>query len=206
LNTMKILYLVAIAGHLLCGVTDCLMTYLPKGRFRFEDMKDNEKLSAAFEGMPLRQPLLAMLLGCMAMFMFFFGYMALCDWMRPYSEISAALMRVGCGMVFTFGMAHHVFCGVPEWLYIRLGRTQEALKIINEFFKKTSITMFVCYLGFLVFGVTFFAAVVSGVTPLPRWACVFNILPLMLALMPTRVGGFGNWAGAIMFLSLFIMQ
>jgi len=206
LSTMKILYLVAIAGHLLCGVTDCLMTYLPKGRFRFEDMKDNEKLSAAFEGMPLRQPLLAMLLGCMAMFMFFFGYMALCDWMRPYSEISAALMRVGCGMVFTFGMAHHVFCGVPEWLYIRLGRTQEALKIINEFFKKTSITMFVCYLGFLVFGVTFFAAVVSGVTPLPRWACVFNILPLMLALMPTRVGGFGNWAGAIMFLSLFIMQ
>ena len=206
MNTMKILYLVAIAGHLLCGVTDCLMTYLPKGRFRFEDMKDNEKLSAAFEGMPLRQPLLAMLLGCMAMFMFFFGYMALCDWMRPYSEISAALMRVGCGMVFTFGMAHHVFCGVPEWLYIRLGRTQEALKIINEFFKKTSITMFVCYLGFLVFGVTFFAAVVSGVTPLPRWACVFNILPLMLALMPTRVGGFGNWAGAIMFLSLFIMQ
>ena len=206
MSTMKILYLVAIAGHLLCGVTDCLMTYLPKGRFRFEDMKDNEKLSAAFEGMPLRQPLLAMLLGCMAMFMFFFGYMALCDWMRPYSEISAALMRVGCGMVFTFGMAHHVFCGVPEWLYIRLGRTQEALKIINEFFKKTSITMFVCYLGFLVFGVTFFAAVVSGVTPLPRWACVFNILPLMLALMPTRVGGFGNWAGAIMFLSLFIMQ
>ena len=206
MSTMKILYLVAIAGHLLCGVTDCLMTYLPKGRFRFEDMKDNEKLSAAFEGMPLRQPLLAMLLGCMAMFMFFFGYMALCDWMRPYSEISAALMRVGCGMVFTFGMAHHVFCGVPEWLYIRLGRTQEALKIINEFFKQTSITMFVCYLGFLVFGVTFFAAVVSGVTPLPRWACVFNILPLMLALMPTRVGGFGNWAGAIMFLSLFIMQ
>ena len=206
MNTMKILYLAAIAGHLLCGVTDCLMTYLPKGRFRFEDMKDNEKLSAAFEGMPLRQPLLAMLLGCMAMFMFFFGYMALCDWMRLYSEISAALMQVGCGMVFTFGMAHHVFCGVPEWLYIRLGRTQEALKIINEFFKKTSITMFVCYLGFLVFGVTFFAAVVSGVTPLPRWACVFNILPLMLALMPTRVGGFGNWAGAIMFLSLFIMQ
>ncbi len=202
---MKTLFLIAVAGHVLCGVTDCLMTYLPKGRFRFEDMKDNRKLSTAFEGMPLRQPLLAMLLGCLAMFLFFFGYQALCDWMRPYSETCAALMRVGCAAVFTFGMAHHVFCGVPEWLYVRLGRTQESLDLINEFFRKTSVTMVACYLGFLVFGVAFFVAVVGGMTPLPRWACVFNILPLMLALFPLRVGGAGNWAGAIMFLGLFFL-
>ena len=205
MNAMKVAFLVAIAGHLLCGVTDCLMTYLPRGRFRFEDMGDNRKLSAAFEGMSPRQPLLAMLLGCLAMFMFFFGYMDLCDWMRPHSGVCAALMRVGCAMVFTFGMAHHILCGVPEWLYVRLGRTQEALDIINELFRKTSITMVVCYLGFLIFGVAFFVAVVSGWTPLPRWACVFNVLPLMLALFPLRVGGAGNWAGAVMFLGLFLL-
>ena len=50
-----------------------------------------------------------------------------------------------------------------------------------------------------------FVPVVSGWTPLPRWACVFNILPLMLVLMPTRVGGSGNWAGAIMFLGLIFL-
>ena len=71
--------MLAVAGHLLCGFTDCLMTYLPNGRFRFEDMKDNSKLSGACEGMSLRRPLMAMLLGCLAMFLFFFGYMALCD-------------------------------------------------------------------------------------------------------------------------------
>ena len=54
----------------------------------------------------------------------------------------------------------------------------------------------------MIFGVSLFVPVVSGWTPLPRWACVFNILPLMLALMPTRVGGSGNWAGTIMFLGL----
>ena len=205
MTEMKALLLLAVAGHLLCGFTDCLMTYLPNGRFRFEDMKDNSKLSGAFEGMSLRRPLMAMLLGCLAMCMFFFGYMALCDWMRPYSTACAALMRAGCALVFTFGMAHHVFCGAPEWLYVRLGRTQEALDIINEFFKKTSVTMIACYLGFLVFGAALFAAVVSGATPLPRWACVFNILPLMLAMVPLRVGGFGNWAGAAMFLGLFFL-
>jgi len=35
--------------------------------------------------------------------------------------------------------------------------------------------------------------------------CVFNILPLMLVWMPTRVGGSGNWAGAIMFLGLMFL-
>ena len=202
---MKGLLLGAVVGHLMCGVCDCLLIYLPNGRFRFGDMKDNRKLSAAFQGLPLRNPLLSMLLGCLAMCLFVLGYLALCDWMRAFSGTCAALMRVGTTIVATFGMAHHVFCGVAEWLYVRLGRTQEALDIINEFFKKTSVTMIVCYLGFLLIGVTFFVAVVAGMTPLPRWACVVNILPLMLALFPLRVGGAGNWAGVIMFVGLFFL-
>ena len=72
--------------------------------------------------------------------------------------------------------------------------------------KKDVRTMkLILYLGFLIFGVSLFVPVVSGWTPLPRWACVFNILPLMLVLMPTRVGGSGNWAGAVMFLGLLLL-
>ena len=87
----------------------------------------------------------------------------------------------------------------------RSGRTEEAWQLITEFFKKTSVTLIVCYLGFLIFGVSLFVPVVSGWTPLPCWACVFNILPLMLVLMPTRIGGSGNWAGAIMFLGILLL-
>ena len=57
MSAMKITFLLAIAGHLLCGVCDCLMTYMPGGRFHFEDMKDNDRLSAVFKGMPLRNAL-----------------------------------------------------------------------------------------------------------------------------------------------------
>jgi len=204
-NTMKIMFLIAIAGHLLCGYTDCLMTYLPNGRFRFEDMKDNRKLSTVFKDMPLKRSLMSMLLGCLAMFLFFFGYIVLCRWMKQYSETCAVLMLIGSGMIFTFGMAHHILCGVPEWLYVKLGRTEEARQIITELFKKTSVTMFVCYLGFLIFGVSLFIAAVSGLTPLPVWACIFNVLPLMLLFFPMRIGGSGNWAGAIMFLGLLFL-
>ena len=202
MSTMKIAFLLAIAGHLLCGVCDCLLMYLPHGRLRFEDMKDNRKLSAAFRDMPPQHSLLSMLLGCLAMFLFSFGYLALAEWMRAFSEPFALLMLISTVMVLTFGMAHHVFCGVPEWLYVKMDRTEEARQLITEFFKKTSVTMIVCYLGFLIFGVSLFVPVISGWTSLPRWACVFNILPLMLALMPMRVGGSGNWAGAVMFLGL----
>lgn len=59
--------------------------------------------------------------------------------------------------------------------------------------------------NFLIFGITLFAAVVFGLMPLPVWACVFNNTLWMLALMPLRVGGFGNWVGALMFLSLLIL-
>ena len=205
MSMIKWLFLIALAGHLLCGVCDCWLTYLPNGRFRFEYMKDNQKLSAAFEGMPLRNAVLSMVLGCLAMCMMFFGYLALALWMRPISTMYAGLMLLSIGLIFTFGMAHHILCGVPEWLYVRLNRTEEARQIITELFQKTSVTMFVCYAGFLLFGVALFAAVVSGMTPLPRWACVFNTTLLMLVLTPFRVGGSGNWAGAIMFLGLLLL-
>ena len=205
MTATKWLFLIALAGHLLCGVCDCWMTYLPNGRFKFDQMKDNEKLSRVFEGMPPRNAILSMLLGCLAMCMMFFGYLALALWMRPISAIHANLMLLAVGVIFTFGIAHHVLCGVPEWLYVRLGRTEAARQVITELFRKTSVTMFVCYAGFLLFGAVMFASVVSGLTPLPEWACVFNTTLLMLALMPTRVGGSGNWAGALMFLGLLIV-
>ena len=205
MTAIKWLFLIALIGHLLCGVCDCWLTYLPSGRFKFDYMKDDRKLSEIFEGMPLRNAVLSMVLGCLAMCMMFFGYLALGLWMRPFSAIHANLMLLSVGVIFTFGVAHHILCGVPEWLYVRLGRTEEARQIITELFQKTSVTMFVCYAGFLLFGATFFAAVVSGLTPLPRWACVFNTTLLMLVLAPSRVGGSGNWAGAIMFLGLLIL-
>lgn len=71
MTTTKWLFLVALAGHLLCGVCDCLLTYLPKGRFQFEYMKENQKLSRVFEGMPLGNAVLSMVLGCVAMCMMF---------------------------------------------------------------------------------------------------------------------------------------
>ena len=94
MSAMKITFLLAIAGHLLCGACDCLLTYMPGGRFHFEDMKDNDRLSAVFKGMSLRNSLLSMLLGCLAMFLFAFGYLSLAHWMSAFSEPCAVLIAL----------------------------------------------------------------------------------------------------------------
>ena len=62
MSIVKILFLIAIAGHLLCGYCDCLLTYIPGGKkFDFKQMSDNEKMSEAFSGMPLKNPQLVFL-------------------------------------------------------------------------------------------------------------------------------------------------
>ena len=95
-------------------------------------------------------------LGCLAMCMNCCGYYALCLWMKEFSATAAAILLISAVLFFIPGTAHHVFCGVAEWFYIRMGMTEEAREAITDFFKKTSITMIVCYLGLIVFSVTLF--------------------------------------------------
>ena len=205
MTTDKILMLIAVFGHLLCGYCDCLLIYTPSGKFGFQLMKDGDKMREAFRAMPLRNPMLSMLLGVLAMLLSCGGYYALYLWMRPFSVTAAILMLIGAVLFYIPGTAHHVFCGVAEWFYIRMGMTEEARQAITDFFMKTSATMIACYLGLILFSITLFVMVVTGRTGIPAWGCIFNILLIASVLFPTRVGGAGNWAGAIMFLGLLFL-
>ena len=205
MSAVKALILLTCIGHLALWHCDRIITYVDGGRFDFKALSDNERLSKLMGGTPLSRPMQSMLLGTFALAAMFPGYLALCEWMRSFSGAYAAAMCAGCVMFFLTGVAHHVFCGAVEWLYLRMGKTEEACQIIVEFFRKTVSTMIVCYIGLLIFAAAFFVAVVTGTTSLPRWACVFNTLPLFLALAAFRIVGTGNLAGAVMFAGLFLL-
>ena len=205
MTTIKILMLIAVLGHILCGICDCLLIYTPSGKFEFQLMKDNGKMQEAFRTMPLRNPMLSMLLGVLALLMSCGGYFALCLWMRRFSVTASVIMLAAAAVFFIPGTAHHVICGVAEWFYIRMGMTEEAREAITEFFGKTSVTMIACYLGLIVYSVALSAMVVTGATTLPSWAAVFNIMLIASVLFPLRIGGAGNWAGAVMFLGMVFL-
>ena len=197
--------LIAMIGHILCVYADRLLLCTPGGSFSFADMKDNERMVKLFGAKPEGEPLRSIVLGTLAMFLQFFGYLALGIWMRPYSALWANIMIVGAAMIYTFGLAHHILGCAAEWIYIKSDHTEEGRKLTNDFFGKTSATMIGCYAGIVLFSVAHFIPVVAGMTPLSAWACVFNLLPLFLLQAPFNISGAGNIAGAAMYLGLFIL-
>ena len=202
---MKIAMLAALIGHILCGVSDCLLSYSKSGRLNLKEISDPDKMAEMFEDMPLSFPLASMLLGTAAITMFGFGYFALSDWMSFFSKTASKIMFISSVLFLIPIVTHHVFCGVVEWMYIRLGRTNAAREAVLEMQAKTISTMVVGYLGLLTFMVTLLIMIVMGNTSLPVWACVFNTLVVMIILSPTKLPAKGNIAGAIMYLGLLML-
>ena len=197
--------IVAMIGHILCVYCDRLILCTPGGNFSYSDIKDNGKMARLFAAMPESAPLRSLGLGTFAMFLQFFGYLALGIWMHPYSALWANLMIVGAAMIYTFGLAHHIQGCAAEWIYIKSDHSEEGRKLTADFWDKTSAVMIGCYAGIILFSVAHFIPVVAGMTALPAWACVFNLLPLFLVQSPFNIPGAGNIAGAVMYLGLFIL-
>ncbi len=198
---MKIILIIAAIGHLICGVTDCMLAYTKAGRFDFSDIKDNAKMQKIFFAMPLKQVILAMHIGVFALFLTGFGYIEISRWISETTPVIGRIMLIASMFFLVLISAHHVLCGVVEWFYVKLGRTDEALKAVTEFFKSTIIEA-IAYVGLLVFVVILFVLIVTGKTDLPRWACLFNTFPAFLILAPTKVPAKGNIANTFMFLGL----
>ena len=144
--------LMALVRHILCGISDCLLTYAPNGKADLTNFKDYNKSKIAFQGMSLKNLSIAMLLGVIAMTLEIFGYLAVCD-----------------------------------------------------FFKITCYTMYVGYAGILIVAVVFLIAVITGKTTLPVWTCIFNLLPLAIVIMPTKIPAKANVIGVIMFAGLIFL-
>jgi hypothetical protein len=201
---LKVFMILACLGHIVCGITDCMMAYSKSGRFDFSDAKDPEKMRRVFSEMPLLQIERATLVGIFALFAAAPGYLSLSMWIAEYSKLFGNICFIASLFFIVLIVTHHGFCGAVEWFYIRLGRTDEALSAIMEYFKKTVIIA-VAYAGLLVFSLVFFVLVVSGKTDLPWWAAVFNTFPVFLVLAPTKVPAKGNIANAFMFLGMIIL-
>ena len=203
--TLKVLLILACIAHGVCGFTDCLLSYGKNGRLNLKEITDPKKMAVMFESMPLWQPMASMILGTFAITIFTFGYLALSSWTYQYNATVSYVMLASSIFFAVPIVTHHVICGLVEWFYIKLGRTDEARSLVLEFQKKTIITMIAGYLGELVFLICFFIMVITKQTSLPQWACIINTLPIILLLSPTKVPAKGNVAGAIMFLGLAIL-
>ena len=203
---LKTVLFIAFVGHIICGICDCLLSYSPGGRLDLKGaLKSSDRMREVFKDYPIKWSLISIMLGVFAITMFGFGCLELSKWMAEYSQTASVIMYISSVVFLVPIVVHHIICGLVEWLYVRLGRTDEARETALEFQKKTIATMIVGYLGLLIFLVTLFVMVITGRTSLSPWACVLNTLPLMVLLAPTKLPATGNIAGAVMYLGLFIL-
>ena len=205
---IKFMIALGIIGHLLCVVTDVLITFAKDGkRFSFKQMSDNKAMSETMANMPLKNPMMSMLLGVTAIFIMIWGYFGVCLYVYPFSKICAIIMFVSTILCMIPITAFHVFCGTAEWYYIRMGRTEEARDSAVDFFKNILPTGIVSYVGLLAFCIVLMFLIITGATDLPIWALIFNhiifLIPLQLIF---KVPGAGNLAGALTFAGLIFLM
>lgn len=198
--------ILAIIGHILCGICDCLLSYSRTGRrLNFKVLKDPQKMYEEFRDMPLSFPLISMVLGTFSITMFGFGYFALSYWMKDFSILASNIMFIAALFFLVPIVVHHVICGVVEWMYISLDRKDEVRTAVFDLQKKTISTMLAGYAGLLIYLITLFILVITGKTYLPIWGCIFNTAVFMLLLAPTKLPAKGNIAGVLMWIGLLFV-
>ncbi len=89
---LKIMLIAACIGHIVCGITDCMLAYTPDGRFDMsKDTKDPERMKKLFSKMPLKQIELSMIAGVFSLFMAGTGYIALSRWAERWNGSTSDL-------------------------------------------------------------------------------------------------------------------
>ena len=108
---IKIFMMMALIGHILCGISDYLLTYTPNGKVDLTNLKDYEKSKISFKEMPLKNLSIAMVLGVCAMTLEVLGYLALCDWMCQYSKTYYLIMFCSTLVMFINLSLHSILTG-----------------------------------------------------------------------------------------------
>ena len=196
------LFLIAVVGNLLCWVGDALLCVFPG-----HETVSGFTFSPAWANALLWRFSLSALCGGVAMMGVLCGFYALYQLLRPTAPISAKIVMIGGLLGCVPGAVMHMQCTSAAWIYARMGGTDEAMEIAEDYFMQHMPLFILCTVGLLMACLELLRCVVLGKSSLPRWAAVFNIIILSAALNLLRplviVPGTMNLGGAGMFAGLY---
>lgn len=162
--------LIAMVGHILCVYADRLLLCTPGGQFSFSAMKDNSRMAKLFEAKSESDPLRSIVLGTVAMFLQFFGYLAL-------------------------GGAVHVICcylvtGIKKEL--EAGADNLLMAVLHEQGGYVIPSMVIFLIFYLMHVAAMIYLVAKKKTFLPTWMWIMN--PLTFKILINAFGRLGNSA------------
>jgi len=98
----------------------------------------------------------------------------------------------------TAGAGYHLITTLFPWIFISGHSTKESFEIASQFLNDHQIILKVSSFSYIVFSQIFTFVIITGKTPLPRWASVIHIGFLFSILNYFKVPGAANTGGIIM--------
>ncbi len=191
LISLKIMLVLGIAGHAINMYCDRILSIFPNGRITLKDFKtigEGDKMAKLLEGVSDKIPMRSAILGAFSLMLQFFGYFAITSYIYGQSKIYGTIMFIAIVMFIVIGTAHHVKYGLVEFVFIRLGRGENAKSVMLDLFNRAPITK-TCYLGYITFVITLITAILTGAAGFPLWAAIFTVLPVFIIMFPFRIIG-----------------
>lgn len=188
---LKIMLGLGMLGHALNMYCDYLLSVFPDGKLKISNMKDlnnSQKMSKLMDGVSEKTPMRSVILGAFALFLEAFGYFAITANVYQNSHVLGLILFAAILLFIVVGTAHHVVCGISEWIYVKLDRSEEAHKAMLALYNGAPSTK-VCYLGYVAFIVTLIVAIGMGLASVPLWMIAFTILPIFMILAPFKIIG-----------------
>lgn len=188
---LKVMLVIGIVGHAVNMYCDRILSVFPNGKLTLADITDTDmegKMAKLLEGVSATVPMRSAILGAFSLLMESFGYLAISAYVYEKSHIFGMLLSSAILMFIVIGTAHHVKYGLVEWIFIKMGRTDEAKSVMMDLYGSAPITR-ICYAGYFIFIAVLIAAILTGVAGLSLWMVIFTILPVFIVLAPFRIMG-----------------
>ena len=168
---------IGLFGALLTLIGDCLI-----GAARFPDGADMiEGYFAIALAMPVWRPILGGLIGFVGICLEFPALMTICPLIREKMPRGGRFYQLAMYVYLAIGGgAVHLPCGAFMWLYKAAAEAAGreigyniAMKYLLYFLLPAAAVFGVFFIGA---GAVQFIAFAKGLTPFPKWYCVFNLL------------------------------
>ena len=188
---LKIMLGLGIIGHAINMYCDYILSVFPNGKLKMSNIKDlgdSRKMSVLMDGVSEKTPMRSAILGAFALFFEAFGYFAITAQVCSGSRVFGLILFAAALLFIVAGTAHHVVCGLSEWLYVKLGRTEEAHKTMLSLYNGAPSTK-ACYLGYIAFVIALIVAIATGCAGVSLWMIVFTVLPIFIVLAPFKIIG-----------------
>ena len=202
----KILILTGALGYALCLAADFVLEFVNGARLTMESFVDYETFFRLTEGVSSGRFAVSGILGLCSMILIALGMVGLYELAKTSAPVLSEIVLIGGIGSAVLGGGFHILYTIEPWLFLTLGRSEEAFAVVQQFVSAHGIIFVLNPVFNTLMSVPLFIILVSKKTDLPRWSCVFNLVLLFFILNAFHVPGATSIAGILMCAGVFVLS